>query len=152
MFDTYFWSSVWSELLADGQAFYQAVHWNQTWLQILLACHVGLATLCFLVRHNETGLMALFFTLSVLILLASPLNALGQRYWPLFSTADYFQPHGHFLSLVYSLPLLALLFVVLLLLIIRVARTMVVVKRQQLRQQAQKRTTLTAAAPSEPVH
>ncbi|KAJ1922877.1 Transmembrane protein 18 [Tieghemiomyces parasiticus] len=124
----------------DARAFYDAVHWDQPWLQALLALHVLLWVLALgPLRRSETGLSILFAGLCLLILAAPCLNLLGDRYWPHFSSTNYFQTNGHFITLVYSLPLMILLVVVLILLVAQVAQMLIRAKRQELRWQAKKR-------------
>ncbi|KAJ1991352.1 hypothetical protein H4R33_001368 [Dimargaris cristalligena] len=131
----------WTEFQADAQEFYQAVNWSQPWLRAWAVFYGGLVVATVYYRGDEGRLAALFITLSIMVLGAQPLNTLAAGYWSDFSDANYFQEHGHFISLVYSIPLLLLLLTVLVMLIFHAGSRLIQVKRQQIRQATKTKTT-----------
>eukprot|EP01104_Vermistella_antarctica_P000911 TRINITY_DN10996_c0_g1_i1.p1 TRINITY_DN10996_c0_g1~~TRINITY_DN10996_c0_g1_i1.p1 ORF type:complete len:199 (-),score=55.17 TRINITY_DN10996_c0_g1_i1:256-852(-) len=86
--------------------FYHAVNWSEPWIQGLMCVHVSLFLLVLFTRRYQTVQIVLWVLTIVLVYLAPYLNVLGREKWPLFSTQDYFDEDGSFLSWMYSFPLL----------------------------------------------
>ncbi|KAJ1984976.1 hypothetical protein H4R34_000320 [Dimargaris verticillata] len=113
--------------------FVAAVDWTQRWLQLLLAGHAVLFGLILWSRHQEQRLAVLFVVLSGLIVCAERLNQWGNAHWQRFAVTNYFDAPGHFITVVYSLPLLGLLLLTVVCLVIRTGQLLIIAKRRQLR-------------------
>ncbi|GAB6019193.1 hypothetical protein CHUAL_000812 [Chamberlinius hualienensis] len=83
-----------------------SVDWTDPWLSILLAFHGFTFITTFLTRNYGNIQAVLFLTLLFLVYVSERLNELGAKYWRSFSRQQYFDSHGMFISLVFSLPLL----------------------------------------------
>jgi hypothetical protein len=57
-------------------------------------------------RHNNTAQIVLFVVLMAAVYLAERLNSLAAAHWERFSTQNYFDKQGVFVSTMWSMPLL----------------------------------------------
>ncbi|KAJ1982809.1 hypothetical protein H4R35_000168 [Dimargaris xerosporica] len=128
----------WAALGQHMREFVAAVDWTQRWLQLLLAAHATLLGLILWSRHQEQRLAVILVVLSGLIVGAERLNLWGSAYWQRFAVANYFDASGHFITMVYSLPLLGLLLLTVVCLVIRTGQLLIIAKRRQLRAAAKK--------------
>ncbi|KAI5668397.1 hypothetical protein M9H77_18250 [Catharanthus roseus] len=93
--------------------FFHAIDWKEPWLIGLLAFHVFLLCLAIISRRNINFQMCLFLLALAGVYLAERLNMLLAENWRSFATQNYFDPHGVFLSVLWSGPLLVISIVIL---------------------------------------
>jgi len=110
------------------------VDWSERWIQCLLGFHVLTLMLALLTRKSESAQMAIFFPCMCLAFGAQRINALARENWKAFSTQDYFDDKGFFISVMMSGPLLCILIVVLVNFLLLMTSVMVTVKRAELKQ------------------
>jgi len=71
--------------------------------------------------------------------MAEVLNNIGRQYWHYFAQANYFDEHGVFMSVLYSLPLLIISIIALINLLLATCDMLIKVKRAELRAQQLKK-------------
>ncbi|KAI9006613.1 transmembrane protein 18-domain-containing protein [Phycomyces nitens] len=113
--------------------FFKSVDWSQSWLKVLVGFHVLCMVMPILLRNRHTLLSIYFFAILGLAALTSPLNSLGAEHWQKFASANYFDPSGMFIVIVYAFPLLINGFFTLFFILRAAIQTMVLVKRQSLK-------------------
>ena len=86
--------------------FYHAVDWREKWIQGILCFHVFYLLISFLTRKSPTVQFSLLIIICILIYFAETFNAYGSKHWNRFSTQDYFDSNGVFMSVIFSTPLL----------------------------------------------
>ena len=99
----------------------------------MLGFHVVTFALALLLRKSETAQMVIFFVCMCLAFGAERINTLARENWKKFSTQDYFDERGLFISVVFSGPLLCILIVVLVNFLFIMTGVMVKVKRAELK-------------------
>lgn len=113
--------------------FYYAVSWSkEPWLQALLVFHLITFLLVIFKRGNFPLQVSIFLTLSSVVFLAEHLNQMAADRWRDFSTQNYFDKHGVFVSVILSAPMLLILFLQLLLMLKDASHMVVKVKRHEL--------------------
>eukprot|EP00899_Mesostigma_viride_P014531 jgi/Mesvir1/23079/Mv10003-RA.1 len=123
-------------IVESFQAFAAAINWTEPWLQALLCAHVLLFVTVIATRRNSNAQSSLFFFLLIAIFMAEPLNTFLRKHWASFSTQDYFDRHGTFISLLWSLPLLVDVLICLYNLLAITVRLLVKTKRAELKRKA----------------
>mmetsp|Transcript_74722 Transcript_74722/g.173060 ORF Transcript_74722/g.173060 Transcript_74722/m.173060 type:complete len:164 (-) Transcript_74722:171-662(-) len=118
----------------DVQAFVRAVDWNQDrWLFLVFAFEAFEFLLvvgnC---RHWERNAI-LFMINGALLALAERINGVARRHWKQFSSQQYFDESGAFITAVVGFPLIACQFLIVILLLKEAAIMVVKVKRLELR-------------------
>jgi hypothetical protein len=118
--------------LESAQAFINAVNWREEkWLQILIGFHIVFLFIIIMTRQ-KTNLQAFFFFLICgLVICAQQINSLAGQYWSHFSTQNYFDESGLFISTVFSAPLLLNGTFILSLFLLHTAQLLIRVKRLQ---------------------
>lgn len=122
----------WGKLYKQG--FYKAVDWSERWIQCLLGFHVVTLAVALLTRKSEMAQTVIFFLCMLPAFGAERINTLARENWKKFSTQDYFDEKGLFISVVMSGPLLCILIVVLVNFLFIMTGVMVKVKRAELKQ------------------
>lgn len=125
--------------------FYHAVSWSQDlWIWGIFALQAA-SLYCVIATRKErpSGQLACFLGVSFMCAGASTLNGLGHKHWNLFSTQNYFDKHGVFISVIYTGPLLLILMVQLVLIVKELFRVAVTagklkIKNHQRKQQEAK--------------
>ncbi len=112
--------------------FYHAVDWKEQWIQGILCFHVLYLIVSFLTRKSPTIQFTLLITICIFIYFAETFNSYGSRNWTRFSTQDYFDPNGVFLSVVFSTPLLLIGVCIMLHALYDTSQMLVKVKRLEL--------------------
>ena len=110
--------------------------WSERWIQCVLGFHVVTLALALLLRKSETAQMMLFFVCMCLAFGAERINTLARENWKKFSTQDYFDEKGLFISVVFSGPLLCILIVVLVNFLFIMTGVMIKVKRAELKKRS----------------
>ena len=120
--------------LEDVKLFIDAVEWSkEIWLQFLFSIFIVLALFTWFMRNHVEITCVIFIMSCISIWMAQPLNSLLSRNWESFSSQNYFDASGVFLSIVYSLPLAIIALFSLILLLRQVGQLLVQVKRAQLK-------------------
>ena len=90
--------------------FYYAVSWSkEPWLWVIFGSQTVLLLLVVFARRLFWLQTLIFFSCSMAIYFAENLNELAELNWKKFSTQNYFDKHGVFVSVVFSTPLLIIL-------------------------------------------
>ncbi|XP_064481002.1 transmembrane protein 18-like [Ornithodoros turicata] len=82
------------------------VDWTEPWLVGLITFHILALCLTLLTRDRGNVQAALFLTALLLVYFSEALNELAAKHWRSFSSQQYFDSQGMFISLVFSTPLL----------------------------------------------
>lgn len=82
------------------------VDWTEPWLMGLITFHIVTLSLTLLTRDRGNVQAGLFVTALLLVYFSEALNELAAQHWRAFSSHQYFDSQGMFISLVFSAPLL----------------------------------------------
>uniref|UniRef100_A0A1E1WYV6 Transmembrane protein 18 n=1 Tax=Amblyomma aureolatum TaxID=187763 RepID=A0A1E1WYV6_9ACAR len=82
------------------------VDWTEPWLMGLITFHIVTLSLTLLTRDRGNVQAGLFVTALLLVYFSEALNELAAQHWRAFSSQQYFDSQGMFISLVFSAPLL----------------------------------------------
>lgn len=82
------------------------VDWTEPWLMGLITFHILALCLTLLTRDRGNVQAVLFLTALLLVYFSEALNELAAKHWQSFSSQQYFDSQGMFISLVFSTPLL----------------------------------------------
>ncbi|XP_010538916.1 PREDICTED: transmembrane protein 18-like [Tarenaya hassleriana] len=121
--------------------FYHAIDWKEPWIMGLLAFHVVLLLVTLLSRKHLNFHMCLFLLALAGVYFAEGLNGFLGKNWKSFSTQNYFDPHGVFLSVLWSGPLLVLAMIILINTLFSLCYLIVKWKRAELRHRARLAST-----------
>nr|VDD03369.1 unnamed protein product [Brassica rapa] len=150
---------------ANFIGFFHAIDWKEPWIMGLMAFHALFLMVTLLSRRHlnfhmflflfackffYTIMISFFFLLSVFIsyiqgshtslvggvYFAESLNRLLRKNWKSFSTQNYFDPHGVFLSVLWSGPLLVIAMIILINTLFSLCYLIVKWKRAELRHRA----------------
>lgn len=116
--------------------FFHAIDWKEPWLVCLLVFHAVMLLVTILSRRNINFQMCLFFLALAGVYLAERLNVILARNWKSFATQNYFDPHGVFLSVLWSGPLLIVSMVILINTLFSLCYLIVRWKKAELRHRA----------------
>lgn len=114
--------------------FYRAINWKEDrWISIVLLFH--LATLLFVVkkRHREQFQVQMFVVLGAFSFLAERMNGFLAKRWSLFSTQNYFDARGAFVSVIWNAPLMVNLVIILVNFLRLTVKEMVKMKKAQMK-------------------
>ncbi|KAG0267879.1 Transmembrane protein 18 [Linnemannia exigua] len=128
--------TAWVDFKTASSGFIQAVEWQQTWIQMVLAMHLVIFIIIIALRNRPNPLAAMLFCTTAL---SEPLNGIGSRHWQSFSDDNYFDSHGVFTGLVWAAPLLVNAMVATMLLLRATVQLLVKVKRAQLQESKKKK-------------
>jgi len=126
-------------LIEDVTLFVNAIDWTEWWIILLGIIEVSWLLVIIVTRkmHNT---QIFCFLLSLLgVYMAEVLNNIGRQYWHYFAQANYFDEHGVFMSVLYSLPLLIISIIALINLLLATCDMLIKVKRAELRAQQLKK-------------
>lgn len=82
------------------------VDWTEPWLVGLITFHIVILSLTLLTRDRGNVQAGLFVVALLLVYFSEALNELAAQHWRAFSSQQYFDSQGMFISLVFSAPLL----------------------------------------------
>lgn len=116
--------------------FFHAINWKEPWLMGLIGIHFMLLIVAITSRKNLNFQMFLFLLALAGVYLAERLNSLLGENWKSFSTQNYFDPNGVFLSSVWSGPLLIIAIIILINTLLSLCCLIVRWKRAELRHRA----------------
>ncbi|GAB2271949.1 hypothetical protein Dimus_006777 [Dionaea muscipula] len=116
--------------------FFHAIDWKEPWLMSLLGFHVLLVFITIFSRRNINFQMCLFLLMLAGVYSAERLNRFLGQNWKSFSSQNYFDPHGIFLSTLWSGPLLVIAMAIVINTLISLCHLIVQWKRAELRHRA----------------
>eukprot|EP00002_Diphylleia_rotans_P008417 TRINITY_DN1822_c0_g1_i1.p1 TRINITY_DN1822_c0_g1~~TRINITY_DN1822_c0_g1_i1.p1 ORF type:complete len:150 (+),score=33.73 TRINITY_DN1822_c0_g1_i1:47-496(+) len=119
--------------------FVHAIDWSESWIHVLLSLHVILFTLILFTRRQVSFQSFLLILILGCVYMAETINTYCAENWRSFSTQNYFDKNGIFISTLYSAPLLISATTILLNLLYNSAQLLVEVKKMQFKQEARKR-------------
>ncbi|CAH8447303.1 unnamed protein product [Dicrocoelium dendriticum] len=114
---------------------------KEPWLFALVSFHTSILIGGICGRKHPTFLATLLFAVLSGCVCSAWLNELGAKYWRYFATEQYFDSHGLFLLLSWSLPTVLNAIVLTILLLIQVGHLLVQKKRLDLKMCPQKLKT-----------
>lgn len=117
--------------------FFHAIDWKEPWLLLLLSLHFVLLLTTILSRRHVNFQMCLFLLALTGVYLAERLNSFLGNHWNNFAGQNYFDPHGLFLSVLWSGPLLLVSIIILVNTLFSLCQLIVKWKRAELRHRAQ---------------
>ncbi|AQK86357.1 Transmembrane protein 18 [Zea mays] len=118
------------------RAFIRAVDWTEPWLMCLMAFHVVLLLTAVGFRRNANFQLFLLFLAYSGVYLAEKMNRYLGENWKSFTSRNYFDRSGVFISVVWSGPLIVISIVSVISSLIALCRLMVKWKRAELRHRA----------------
>ncbi|KAI5555450.1 hypothetical protein BDE02_19G081200 [Populus trichocarpa] len=116
--------------------FFHAIDWTEPWLMGLIGFHLVLLVLTVVSRKHINFQMCLFLVALAGVYLAERLNRVMGDYWRSFASQNYFDPHGLFLSVLWSGPLLIIATIILINSLFSLCYMIVRWKRAELRHRA----------------
>jgi hypothetical protein len=132
-FKDLFEQDLFATIKLQATAFINAVDWkNERWIHGLIAFHVILLTIAIITRRKQNIQIVLFIFICTIIWSAERINHWAAQNWNLFSTSNYFDANGIFLSIMLSLPLLLISVIMLGNLLLQTASLLITVKRKQI--------------------
>lgn len=116
--------------------FFHAIDWKEPWLMGLMAFHFVLLVVAISSRKNLNFQMYLFLLALAGVYFAENLNRVLGSNWKRFATQNYFDPHGVFLSALWSGPLLFIAIIILVNTLFSLCSLIVRWKKAELRHRA----------------
>ncbi|XP_040997617.1 transmembrane protein 18 [Juglans microcarpa x Juglans regia] len=116
--------------------FFHAIDWKEPWLMCLIGLHFALLLLTIFSRKHMNFQMCLFLLALAGVYLAENLNRFLGENWKSFSSQNYFDRSGVFLSVVWSGPLLVIAIIILVNTLFSLCFLMVRWKKAELRYRA----------------
>ncbi|XP_077990112.1 transmembrane protein 18-like isoform X2 [Glandiceps talaboti] len=110
-------------------SFVEAIDWSEPFLIGLIAFHAVCLTITIVTRKCSTIQAVYFFTLLVLVFFSENINSLCATHYKKFSRLQYFDSNGLFISLVFSVPILANCLVIVVMWVIMSSQMLIKVKR-----------------------
>ena len=131
-------TSAFRDFSSDFQGFFHAIDWTERWLRLLGAYHLTLWCLVIGSRRSQDAQMLLLFSILGSVYVAEYINVYAGQHWQEFSSQNYFDKRGVFISIMYSAPLLCASMFILLNALRSASKLLVAVKRQELKHNARK--------------
>ncbi|XP_042459106.1 transmembrane protein 18-like isoform X2 [Zingiber officinale] len=116
--------------------FFHAIDWKEPWLICLLAFHFILLLTTLLSRKNVNFQLFLSLLAFSGVYLAERVNSFLGKRWQSFSSQNYFDPHGVFISVLWSGPLLVITILIVVNTLFTLCHLMVKWKKAELRHRA----------------
>ncbi|KAJ4804703.1 Transmembrane protein 18 [Rhynchospora pubera] len=116
--------------------FFHAIDWKEPWLIGLLAFHVLLLIVVILSRRKVNFQLSLSFLAFVGVYMAERINRFLGENWKSFSSQNYFDPNGLFVSVLWSGPLLVITILIVVNTLITLCGLIVKWKRAELKHRA----------------
>ncbi|KAF0899586.1 hypothetical protein E2562_020778 [Oryza meyeriana var. granulata] len=116
--------------------FFHAVDWKEPWLISMLIFHAILLLVTIISRRNVNFQLILSALTFSGVFLAERINTFLGQHWKSFSSQNYFDPQGLFISVVWSGPLLLITILILVNTLVTLCLLMVRWKRAELRHRA----------------
>ncbi|KAJ4967365.1 hypothetical protein NE237_019214 [Protea cynaroides] len=116
--------------------FFHAIDWKEPWLICLISFHIAVLLVVFIARKNINFQMFLFLMALGGVYFAEKINSLLAQNWRSFASQDYFDPHGVFISVLWSGPLLIISILILVNTLFNLCVLIVKWKKAELRHRA----------------
>ncbi|XP_070533557.1 transmembrane protein 18-like [Ptychodera flava] len=116
-------------------SFFEAIDWSEPFMIGLIVFHSVCLILTIATRQRNTIQAVYFFFLLVLVFFSETINGLCAEHYQKFSRLQYFDSNGLFISLVFSVPILANCLVIVVMWVLLSGQMLIKVKRAQLREQ-----------------
>ncbi|KAI5567635.1 hypothetical protein BDE02_13G104300 [Populus trichocarpa] len=116
--------------------FFHAIDWREPWLMGLIGFHLALLILTVVSRKHINFQMSFFLVALAGVYLSERLNRVLGDNWRSFASQNYFDPHGLFLSVLWSGPLLIIATIILINTLFSLCFMIVRWKRAELRHRA----------------
>ncbi|XP_059630874.1 uncharacterized protein LOC132273816 [Cornus florida] len=116
--------------------FFHAIDWKEPWLICLMLSHAALLLMTLISRRNINFQMYLFLLALAGVYLAERFNKFLAGNWKIFASQNYFDPHGLFLSVIWSGPLLVIAIIILVNTLFTLCQLIVRWKKAELRHRA----------------
>ncbi|CAF1930250.1 hypothetical protein Bca4012_072883 [Brassica carinata] len=116
--------------------FFHAIDWKEPWIMGLMAFHSLVLIVTLISRRHFNFHMFLFLLALGGVYYAESLNRVLRKNWKSFSTQNYFDPQGAFLSVLWSGPLLVIAMIILINTLLSLCYLIVKWKRAELRHRA----------------
>ncbi|KQJ94779.1 transmembrane protein 18 [Brachypodium distachyon] len=116
--------------------FFHAVDWKEPWLIGMISFHAILLLVTIISRRNINFQLILSALTFSGVFLAERLNTFLGQHWKSFSSQNYFDPQGLFISVMWSGPLLLITILILVNTLVTLCMLMVRWKRAELRHRA----------------
>ncbi|MED6132535.1 hypothetical protein PIB30_019863 [Stylosanthes scabra] len=116
--------------------FFHAIDWKEPWLIGLVGFHIALLLVTIITRRKTNFQMCLFLLTLAGVYLAERLNTVLRMNWEGFSSQNYFDPNGLFMSVLWSGPLLVIAMIILINTLFSLCYLIVRWKRAELRHRA----------------
>ena len=114
--------------------FFYAIDWkNDRWISCVLLFHAVAFAFALKWRYWERAQVAMFVVLGSFSFAAERLNGFLSRRWELFSTQNYFDKRGAFVSVIWNAPLMVNLVVILINFLRLTVKEMVKMKKAQMK-------------------
>lgn len=86
--------------------FFHAIDWKEPWLICVLLLHLSVLLITIISRKNVNFQLCLSMLVFTGVYLAERINSFLGKHWKSFASQNYFDPHGLFISVLWSGPLL----------------------------------------------
>lgn len=116
--------------------FFHAIDWKEPWLMCMMSFYVIFLLVTIISRKNINFQMCLFLLALGGVYLAERINVFLANNWKSFAGQNYFDPHGLFLSVLWSGPLLVIAIIILVNTLFSVCQLILRWKKAELRYRA----------------
>lgn len=123
----------------DFHQFVEAIDWKTDfWIVLIFCVYLFLLMFVILFRQDLTVQCVVFFSSCVIVWTAQYLNVALSQNWELFSSQNYFDESGLFMTVIFSLPIVSIALISLFFMLRGVSLLLVQVKRAELVRNAKK--------------
>ena len=92
--------------------FINSIHWEEDkWIYGIFFFHFIILLFVICIRDNINFQINLFILLILLVYASESINKICSTKWKRFSSINYFDKNGHFITIIYSFPLLCILLI-----------------------------------------
>jgi transmembrane protein 18 len=129
--------------LESFYAFRSAITWTEPFILCIIAFHIVMFLITIYVsRYNQnlTPRLLVLVCIAFIVRTSEYTNDYARRHWQSFSTQNYFDHHGLFMSIMICGPLLINSFIMLCFFLKEASQLLILVKKVQLQKQKQKQS------------
>ncbi|CAA6660601.1 unnamed protein product [Spirodela intermedia] len=116
--------------------FFHAIDWKEPWLIGLLCFHATLLLITIISRKHVNFQLGLSIMAFSGVLLAERINGVLAGKWKSFASQNYFDPHGVFIAVLWSGPLLLISMLIVVNTLLTLVKLIIRWKRAELRHRA----------------
>ena len=124
-------------------AFTSAINWKEPFIRCLIAFHIIIFIIMIVTRKNIDIQFIIFMVLCFSVYMSERINTWSHMHWQTFSTQDYFDKQGVFSGMMFSGPMLIILFIQLLSFLSLASSSLIQVKRMELKHKKSQQATTT---------